>query len=245
MFQNSLHRLGWLGSPRAGDQLVENRRSDERIFRFLAWLRVDEADEVPMHEAVRVAREQFPRAGQPDVCLVISHAHRIQLNEAANRRLAPEDALKIEHQTREAPGTNQPQTMRVWPGLKLVGAGGRVAKGVFARVQSVGERVVLDSGLSFAPQDLLRATRLCHAVTYASCQGLTLTGRVWLYDTGSQHFTIKLQADLIDFSQNTKSANKVSLVVTDVFTREAVTRALPNKRADTVAQAAAELIPKL
>ena len=38
----------------------------------------------------------------------------------------------------------------------------------------------------------------------------------------------RLQADLIDFSQNTRSAK-------DVFTREAVTRALPNKNAETVA----------
>ena len=52
----------------------------------------------------------------------------------------------------------------------------------------------------------------------------------------------RLQADLIDFSQNTRSAKKYGLVVTDVFTRELVTRALPNKNADTVARAAAEAI---
>ena len=55
----------------------------------------------------------------------------------------------------------------------------------------------------------------------------------------------RLQADLIDFSQNTRSAKKYGLVVTDVFTREAVTRALPNKNAETVARAAAEAIPDL
>ncbi|CAE7518604.1 unnamed protein product, partial [Symbiodinium pilosum] len=55
----------------------------------------------------------------------------------------------------------------------------------------------------------------------------------------------RLQADLIDFFQNTRSAKKYGLVVTDVFTREAVTRALPNKNAETVARAAAEAIPDL
>ena len=35
---------------------------------------------------------------------------------------------------------------------------------------------------------LLRHTRLCHAITYASCQGLTLRGRVHLRDTSSPHF---------------------------------------------------------
>ncbi|CAE7917885.1 unnamed protein product, partial [Symbiodinium necroappetens] len=55
----------------------------------------------------------------------------------------------------------------------------------------------------------------------------------------------RLQADLIDFSQNTRSRNKYGLVVTDVFTREAVTRPLPDKNAATLARAAAEAISEL
>ena len=55
----------------------------------------------------------------------------------------------------------------------------------------------------------------------------------------------RLQADLVDFSQNTRGANKYGLVVTDVFTREVATKALPDKRAETVTQAAAEIIPDL
>ena len=43
--------------------------------------------------------------------------------------------------------------------------------------------------------------------------------------------------------QNTRSRNK--LIVTDVFTREAATKALPSKDATTVARAAAEAIPDL
>ena len=42
-------------------ELTENRRSDERIFQFISWLRVGEAEEVPLAEAVRVARREFPR----------------------------------------------------------------------------------------------------------------------------------------------------------------------------------------
>ncbi|CAE7544301.1 unnamed protein product, partial [Symbiodinium microadriaticum] len=52
------------------------------------------------------------------------------------------------------------------------------------------------------------------------------------------------QADL-DFSQNTRGANTYGLVVTDVFTREVATKALPDKRAETVTRAAAEIIPEL
>ena len=72
-------------------ELTENRRSDERIFQFISWLRVGEAEEVPLAEAVRLARREFPRPGgqHPDVCLVLSHTHRVQINERENRRLAP------------------------------------------------------------------------------------------------------------------------------------------------------------
>ena len=35
---------------------------------------------------------------------------------------------------------------------------------------------------------------------------------------------------MVDFSQNTRGANKYGLVVTDVFTREVATKALPDKR---------------
>ena len=88
--------------------------------------------------------------------------------------------------------TNMPQTMRVWPGLKLIGAGGRVTKGIYVHVAEVGpEKIVLDGGDSFTHAALLKHTRLCHAITYASCQGLTLEGRVFLCDTESPHFTLR------------------------------------------------------
>ena len=174
-------------------ELTENRRSDETIFRFLQWLRVDEPEQAPLREAVQAARERFPRRGHPDTCLVISHAHRMAINERENKRLAPsEGALVVEHRAPQQAGTNQPQTMRVWPGLRLVGAGGRVPKGCFATVREVAEeRISLDDGQSFTPAELLRHTRLCHAITYASCQGLTLRGRVWLCDADNPHFSVK------------------------------------------------------
>ncbi|OLP81971.1 hypothetical protein AK812_SmicGene37419 [Symbiodinium microadriaticum] len=76
--------------------------------------------------------------------------------------------------------TNKPQTMRFWLGLSLVTTSGRVRKGCCVTVREAGERIVLDDGQSFTPAELLRSTRFCHAITYASCQGLTLRGRVWL-----------------------------------------------------------------
>ena len=49
----------------------------------------------------------------------------------------------------------------------------------------------------------------------------------------------------MDFSQNTRGRNKYGLVVQDVFTQEIATKALPDKRAETVTRAAAEIIPDL
>ena len=172
-------------------ELSERWRFDEGVFSFLQWLRVDEAEQVPLREAVQMARQRFPRRGEPEVCLVISHAKRLQINERENRRRAPEDALLVQYAGPETAGTSAPQTMRVWPGLRLVGAGGKVQKGVFVTVSEVGERVSLESGQSFEPRELLKHTRLCSAITYASVQGLTLRGRVWLCDVESPHFTMK------------------------------------------------------
>ena len=173
-------------------ELTENMRSDPGIFGFLAWLRVDEPREQSLAEALQAARERFPRQGEPDVSLVISHAHRIRINARDNRRLAPPEAVTIEYSGTGPTTTNMPQTMRVWPGLKLIGAGGRVTKGIYVHVAEVGpEKIVLDGGDSFTHAALLKHTRLCHAITYASCQGLTLEGRVFLCDTESPHFTLR------------------------------------------------------
>ena len=65
-------------------------------------------------------------------------------------------------------------------------------KGTFLTVEAVeGDVVRLESGQSFAGPELLKHTRLCSAITYASVQGLTLRGRVGLYDVESPHFTLK------------------------------------------------------
>ena len=82
----------------------------------------------------------------------------------------------VRYEARGAVPTNAPQTMRVWPGLRLIGApGGKVQKGTFLSVEAVeGDVVRLESGQAFAGPELLKHTRLCRAITYASVQGLTL-----------------------------------------------------------------------
>ena len=69
----------------------------------MGWLRVGEREEVPPGRGGQFLRVP---GTQPDVCLVISHAHRVQ-----NRRVAPEGAVLIQHSDSGAPTTNSPQTM--------------------------------------------------------------------------------------------------------------------------------------
>ena len=78
----------------------------------------------------------------------------------------------------------------MWPGLRLIGAGGKIPKGVFVAVADVEpDGVRLDNGMRLKNQELLRATRPSHAVTYATCHELTLHKRVRL-DLESCQFTL-------------------------------------------------------
>ena len=161
------------------------------------------------------------KPGWPDTTLVISHSKRMAVNAAANRALAPEASKLLELETQvihidlgetqngcdksitqgchesvthgfcQTAPQNSPQSMRVWPGLRLIGAGGKIPKGVFVAVAEVEpDGVRLDNGMRLKNQELLRATRPSHAVTYASCQGLTLHNRVRL-DLESCHLTLR------------------------------------------------------
>ena len=190
-------------------ELTENMRSDPGIFDFVKWLRVGEEACPTLEQAKARLKELYPsKVGWPDTTLVISHSKRMAVNAAANRALAPEGSKLLELETQvihidlgccqttneycqTATPQNSPQSMRVWPGLRLIGAGGKIPKGVFVAVAEVEpDGVRLDNGMRLKNQELLRATRPSHAVTYASCQGLTLHNRVRL-DLDSCHLTLR------------------------------------------------------
>ena len=81
--------------------------------------------------------------------------------------------------------------MKVWPGLQLIGAGSRCLKGMFYTVVACDDaKVELNTGVGLTHQQAFESLRLSYALTYASCQGLTMPGVVRL-DTQSSHFTMK------------------------------------------------------
>jgi len=163
-------------------ELTENRRSDPTISEFMKRLGVDETSGKPKHEALAEAKRIFPRTShQPDYTLVISHRRRIAINRERNEADKPQDAIKIEVTTKHQVDNNAPQTMWLWPGLRLIGAGHKVPKGIFVEVKACdNEKVTLDNDLVLTHAQVCQSLRLSYAITYASCQGLTLRGRLLL-----------------------------------------------------------------
>ena len=131
-------------------ELTENRRSDPKIFDFIKSLRIDEEGETPLAEAVAEARRQFPPTGeQPNYTLVISHPLRIEINRLLNLANKPDGAIEIRVTTKHQIHNNAPQTMWLWPGLRLIGAGHNIQKSIFTTAQACdAQKVVLDNILT-------------------------------------------------------------------------------------------------
>ena len=68
--------------------------------------------------------------------------------------------------------------------------GGKCLKGLFYTIEGVDDDgVVLNTG-RLSHQECVRSLRLPYALTYASCQGLTLRGRIRL-ETESHNMTLR------------------------------------------------------
>ena len=159
--------------------LTENYRSDPPLFDFYTGLRCGQPDARDLADALAEARLLFPVArADADYTLTMSHNRRVQVNAWRNRNLAPEGAVML----RAPPATragNRPQDMWVWPGLQLIGAGGKRSKGLLVTVTSgFAYTIELSNGASPSHKAAVRCLRLTHALCYAAVQRLTLPGRV-------------------------------------------------------------------
>ena len=101
--------------------LTENRRSDQILFDFYTSL-----SGRPLAEALQEARIRFPVTSRPATTIVISHARRRFLNMRRNLAEKVPDAVFYRAQVTGKAG---PQSMWLWPGLAVVGAGGGCQKG--------------------------------------------------------------------------------------------------------------------
>jgi hypothetical protein len=187
--------------------LTENKRSDAKLFDFYTGLRCGKPDARDLQEALAEARVLFPsvgnlgpmdddtkancvQVGSTNYTLTMSHKRRVFVNRAQNQRLKPSEAIFIRAPAATRAG-NQPQSMWVWPGLQLIGAGGKCLKGLFYTVETIMDDVLfLNTGQKLTRTECLKSLRLAYALTYASCQGLTLKGRVTL-ETESPNMTLR------------------------------------------------------
>ena len=171
--------------------MCENKRSDPELFSFVQAV-LSSTHDLP--EILAQARLQFPLSLRParyNLCL--SHSTRVRINRLANDRekQGHPEAIHLRASASSC-GDNVPQSFWTWAGQELIGAGGRAKKGIFYVVQSATEdRIVVEGNgqtLALTHEAAAKSLRLTHALTYASCQGLSLAG-VRLTDTYSQHFT--------------------------------------------------------
>ena len=105
--------------------LTENKRSDQVLFNLYTSL-----SSRPLSELLQEARVLFPVTSRlADRTLVISHARRRYLN--CKRNLSEKSPCAVFAQAPVTGSGNGPQSMFVWAGMHVIGAGGAARKGVF------------------------------------------------------------------------------------------------------------------
>ena len=176
--------------------LTENIRSDPPLF---AWYTSQMPGGCrynwPMDELVAATQAAFPvRAREVSYTLCLSHRKRIAVNGRVNlwhHQRRPE-AILIKAQPCPF-DLNKPQDFWRYQGQQLIGCarqGSSIKNGCFYIVKVVTpERVELEEGPVMSHAQAGRCLRLTHALTQASCQGLTLQGVVRAVETSSSRFT--------------------------------------------------------
>ena len=108
-------------------ELTENKRSDEQLFEFYTGIW-----NMTLEDALVKGRNDFGCTEQPaNFTLVISHDKRKKINREQNLRQRPKDAIFLRAPKVTTGQGNTPQNMWIWKGLRLIGAGGKLLKGVF------------------------------------------------------------------------------------------------------------------
>ena len=198
MGEDKVTRSNLLHTMCGGNRVVltECRRSEAQLFDYYSSL-IEGGSRFasPLREVIAEAKRAFGFAGFCPANLVISHRKRVLLNERINKQLAPEDAVMIQVCGRTYRG-NGAQSMRLWPGIKLLGAVSSDKKGirngclytVSALDQEHAELEELP-GARFSHSEVKQWLRLSHAQTYASVQGTEFEGALRLHDVQHKHFS--------------------------------------------------------
>ena len=186
------------------------RGADQALFGWYHGLYDAQED---VRQLVEESRRRYPARGvdQDPLVLTVSHAKRMRVNEVQNRRLAPSTAILLKWEGEDLVGTTmQPQTMRIWSGMTLIGcprgSGQKklVVQGVLYTVESISEadvtlqmqedyrRGARDETVVVPLKSVCTQLRLCHAMCYYTCQGRTVRDRhIVLLDTDHPRFSTR------------------------------------------------------
>ena len=173
-------------------RLTHNHRSNQRLFDFGTSLCPGGSrSHLGIKEMVADARANFPvTKRRADTNLCISHAKRKRLN----REFFTKEGLFL-----KAPPSKQanaPQDMWLQPGLRVMciceGKRGRLYNHAFFTVTSLGESTVtLEDDLGtfeIKHEEAVRVLRLTFALTFASCEGMSITEVLRLHDGDQPRF---------------------------------------------------------
>ena len=129
--EGSLERSHMIQDLARGNRLklTENQRSDHVLFDFYTSLSARR-----ITDALREARIRFPKTSRVATTIVTSHARRY-INMQRNLKEKPQDAIFSKAHVNGKVGGTSPQSLWMWPGLRIIGAGGAVKKCVFETVE--------------------------------------------------------------------------------------------------------------
>ena len=196
-------------------RLTECRRSDKALFDWYASV-VEEPKgcrfDMPLEVVVKQAREEFSinkasgfltNTRLAPTNLVISHKLRESLNETCNLAdvMGRTDAARLtleQFKIEFVANSNCPQDAWFWPGMRVIACckGRKLRNGRAYTVESLGEvetaavtvRADDEEPIKLQRGQFFRCFRLPYAITYASAQGLTISGLIALHNTSHTYF---------------------------------------------------------
>jgi hypothetical protein len=182
-----LRDSGFLRELTGGHRLVlrENMRSDRRLFDlYTSVVPGAPRSKRRLESLVAELRRKFPAEGPARYHLCVCHATRKRINQRENERAKPPGAEFLEQ---PVDADDKQQGFFIYVDQELIGSvtKDRIRNGFFYTVMSVGAQITLAHGakrVTLARAKVPLLLRPTHALTYASCQGLTLRGGVCLHD---------------------------------------------------------------
>ncbi len=102
-------------------ELTKNMRSHQTLFDFYTGIW-----EMNLEDALAKGRRDYAAtAKHPNFTLVVSHNKRKKTNRERNLQDKPSEAVFVRAPKITTCQGNAPQNMRIWPGLRMLGAGGK------------------------------------------------------------------------------------------------------------------------